>query len=71
MYEVHPRSNRKKENKKRMVTVRRIVIFFEYLKASIAALIALLSSSVQNSECGGNATATAATNVITNFGKKS
>ncbi len=28
MYEVHPRSNRKKENKKRMVTVRRIVIFF-------------------------------------------
>jgi hypothetical protein len=27
MYEVHPRSNRKKENKKRMVTVRRIVFF--------------------------------------------
>jgi hypothetical protein len=28
--------------------------FFEYLKASIADLITLLSSSVQNSEGGGN-----------------
>jgi hypothetical protein len=44
----------KKVNKKRTVTVRRVVIFFEYLKASIADLFTLLSSSVQNSEGGGN-----------------
>jgi hypothetical protein len=38
----------KKVNKKRTVTVRR-----EYLKASIADLFTMLSSSVQNSEgCG-------------------
>jgi hypothetical protein len=42
-----------KVNKKRTVRVRRI-IFFEYLKASIADLITLLFSSVQNSEGGGN-----------------
>jgi hypothetical protein len=29
-------------------------LFFEYLKASIADLITLLSSSVQNSEGGGD-----------------
>ncbi len=44
----------KKVNKKRMVTVRRVILFFEYLKASIADLITLLSSSVQNSEGGGD-----------------
>jgi hypothetical protein len=44
----------KKVNKKRTVTVRRVIIFFEYLKASIADLFALLSSSVQNSEGGGD-----------------
>jgi hypothetical protein len=43
----------KKENKKRMVTLGRVITFFEYLKASIADLITLLSSSVQNSEGGG------------------
>jgi hypothetical protein len=42
----------KKVNKKNMVTVRRVIIFI--LKASIADLITLLSSSVQNSEGGGN-----------------
>jgi hypothetical protein len=44
----------KKVNKKRTVRVRRVIIFFEYLKASIADLITLLFSSVQNSEVGGN-----------------
>ncbi len=44
----------KKVNKKRTVRVRRVIIFFEYLKASIADLITLLFSSVQNSEGGGN-----------------
>jgi hypothetical protein len=44
----------KKVNKKRTVTVRRVIIFFEYLKTSIADLITLLSSSVQNSEGGGD-----------------
>ncbi len=44
----------KKVNKKRTVTVRRVIIFFEYLKASIADLFTLLSSSVQNSEGGGD-----------------
>jgi hypothetical protein len=38
----------KKGNKMRTVTVRRVIIFFEYLKASIADLFTLLSSSVQN-----------------------
>ena len=42
-----------KVNKKRTVRVRRVIIFVEYLKASIADLITLLFSSVQNSE-GGN-----------------
>ena len=37
-----------------MVTLGRIIIFFEYLKASIADLITLLSSSVQNSEGDGD-----------------
>jgi hypothetical protein len=36
----------KKVNKKRTVTLGRVIIFFEYLKASIADLITLLS--VQN-----------------------
>jgi hypothetical protein len=46
----------KKVNKKRTVTVRRVIIFFEYLKASIADLFTMLSSTVQNSEGrgGGN-----------------
>jgi hypothetical protein len=44
----------KKVNKKRTVRVRRVIYFFEYLKASIADLITLLFSSVQNSEGGGN-----------------
>ncbi len=44
----------KKVNQKRTVTVRWVIIFVEYLKASIADLITLLSSSVQNSEGGGN-----------------
>ncbi len=43
----------KKANKKRTVTGRRVIIFL-YLKASIDDLIALLSSSVQNSERGGD-----------------
>jgi hypothetical protein len=43
----------KKVNKKRTVTARRVIIFFEYLKASIADLITLLFSSLQNSEGGG------------------
>ena len=34
-----------------------VIIFFEYLKASFADLITMLSSSVQNSEGGGNAPA--------------
>ncbi len=42
----------KNVNKKRMATARRI-IFLEFLKASIADLITLLFSSLQNSEgCG-------------------
>jgi hypothetical protein len=44
----------KKVNKKGTVTVRRVIIFFKYLKASIADLFILLSSSVQNSEGGGD-----------------
>jgi hypothetical protein len=32
-----------------MVTVRWVIIFFEYLKASIVDLFTLMSSSVQNS----------------------
>ncbi len=43
----------KKVNKKRTVIVRR-VLFFEYLKASIADLFTMLSSSVQNSEGRGD-----------------
>ncbi len=34
--------------------VRRVINFFKYLKASIADLITLLSSSVQNSEGDGD-----------------
>ncbi len=41
----------KNVNKKRTVTVRRF-FFVEYLKASIADLITLLSSSVQNPKGG-------------------
>ena len=45
----------KKVNKKRTVTVRRLIIFLiEYLKASIADLFTMLSSSVQNSEGRGD-----------------
>jgi hypothetical protein len=44
----------KKVNKKRTVTLRGVIVFFEYLKASIADLFTLLSSSVQNTEGGGN-----------------
>ena len=43
----------KNVNKKRMATARRL-IFLEFLKASIADLITLLFSSLQNSEGGGN-----------------
>jgi hypothetical protein len=43
-----------KVNKKRTVTVRRVIIFFKYLKASIADLFTMLSSSVQNSEGRGD-----------------
>jgi hypothetical protein len=44
----------KKVNKKRTVTVRRGNSFFKYLKASIADLFSMLSSSVKNSEGRGN-----------------
>jgi hypothetical protein len=44
---------RKNANKKRTVTARRL-IFWEFLKPSIADLITLLFSSLQNSEGGGN-----------------
>ncbi len=37
-----------------MVTVRRLIILFEYLKASIADLFTMLSSSVQYSEGRGD-----------------
>jgi hypothetical protein len=43
----------KNVNKKRMATARRL-IFLEFLKASIADLITLLFSSLQNSEGGGD-----------------
>jgi hypothetical protein len=43
----------KNANKKRMATARRL-IFLEFLKASIADLITLLFSSLQNSEGGGD-----------------
>ena len=43
----------KNVNKKRMATARRL-IFLEFLKASIADLIKLFFSSLQNSEGGGN-----------------
>ncbi len=42
----------KSVNKKRMAIARRII--FEYLKASIADLVTLLFSSLQNSEGGGD-----------------
>ncbi len=50
---VHPKSNWKTVNKKRMATARRL-IFLEFLKASIADLITLLFSSLQNSVGGGD-----------------
>jgi hypothetical protein len=40
----------KKVNEKRRVTVRRVICVVEYLKASIADLITLLSSSVHKLE---------------------
>jgi hypothetical protein len=40
-------------NKKRMATARRL-IFLEFLKASIADVITLLFSSLQNSEGSGD-----------------
>ena len=43
----------KNVNKKRMATARRL-IFLEFLKASIADLITLFFSSLQNSEGGGD-----------------
>ncbi len=43
----------KNVNKKRMSTARRL-IFFGFLKASIADLITLFFSSLQNSEGGGD-----------------
>jgi hypothetical protein len=43
----------KNVNKKRMAAARRL-IFLEFLKASIADLITLLFSSLQNSEGGGD-----------------
>ena len=43
----------KNVNKKRMATARRL-IFLEFLKASIADLITLLFSSLQNPEGGGD-----------------
>jgi hypothetical protein len=46
----------KNVNKKRMATARRL-IFLELFKASIANLIILLFSSLQNSKGGGTATA--------------
>jgi hypothetical protein len=42
----------KNVNKKRIATARRL-IFLEFLKASIADLITMLFSSLQNSEGGG------------------
>jgi hypothetical protein len=44
----------KNANKKRTVTVRRVIIFFKFLKASIAGIITLLFSSIRNSEGGGD-----------------
>jgi hypothetical protein len=44
----------KKVNKKRTVTVRRVINFYEYLKASIADLFTMSSSSVKNSEGRGD-----------------
>jgi hypothetical protein len=43
----------KNVNKKRMATARRLIFFFEFLKA-IADLITLLFSLLQNSEGGGD-----------------
>jgi hypothetical protein len=43
----------KNSNKKRTVTVRR-VIFFKFLKTFISDLITLSPSSLQNSEGGGD-----------------
>ncbi len=43
----------KNVNKKRMATAMRL-IFFEFLKTSIADLITLFFSSLQNSEGGGD-----------------
>ncbi len=53
LYEVLPRSNGKKQIKRERLQVEGKIFFF-YLKASIDDLITLLSSSVQNSERGGD-----------------
>jgi hypothetical protein len=44
----------KKVNKKRMVTVRRLIIFLNISRHPFADLFTMLSSSVQNSEGRGN-----------------
>jgi hypothetical protein len=43
-----------KANKKRTVIVKRVYYLFEFLKATVADLITLLSSSLQNSEGNGD-----------------
>ena len=53
IYVVHPKSNWKKWIKRERLHLKGNY-FFEYLKASIADLFTMLSSSVQNSEGGGN-----------------
>ncbi len=56
MYEVHPRSNWKKEMKRERLQGGVIIFFWipGYLKAYIADLITLLSSSLRNSEGSGD-----------------
>jgi hypothetical protein len=44
----------KKVNKKRTVTVRRIIIFLNISRYPLLIFFTLLSSSVQNSEGGGD-----------------
>ncbi len=52
-YEVHPKSNEKMWIKRAWLQLGNY-FFVEFLKESIADLITLLFSSLQNSECGGN-----------------
>jgi len=56
----------KNVNKKRMATARRL-IFLEFLKASIADLITMFFSSMQNSEGGGDSKTIAAVAFATAF----